>query len=118
MSSRTLSFRFEELPLVIENGFSAGLVNGSALVNYWTDGQWGISQIYLDGARRKSTPVVIKAMLAKIPDFKCWDERDILLDHGDRLNAIIWDRLENDWRDQVQESVNAALELERESVDA
>lgn len=111
--SRQLSFVFQELPLVIENGFSAGLVNGSALVNYWTDGTWGISQIYLDGAKRKGTPEVIAAVLAKVPNFKCWDERDILLDRGDRLNAIIWDRLENEWRGQVQDAVNFAVDEER-----
>lgn len=113
MSARQISFRFEELPLAIVNGFEGGLVNGSALVNYWTDGTWGISQIYLDGAKRKASNDIAAAMLAKIPGFKCWEERDILLDRGDRIQAIIWDRLENEWRGQVQEAVNHAIDEER-----
>ncbi len=113
--SRQLSYRFEELPLAIVNGFEGGLVNGSALINYWTDGTWGISQIYLDGAKRKGTPEVIKAILAKVPNFKCWDERDILLDRGDRIQEIIWDRLEHEWRGRVQEAVNHAIDEERVS---
>lgn len=113
--SRQLSYRFEELPLVIENGFQAGLVNGSALVSYWIDGTWGISQIYLDGAKRKATAEITAAILKKIPNFKCWDERDILLDRGDRIQSIIWDRLENEWRGQVQDAVNHAIDEERVS---
>ena len=116
--SRQLHYRFEELPLVIENGFSAGLVNGSALINYWTDGQWGISQIYLDGHKRKAPAEITAAILMKKPGFKCWHERDMQLDRGDRLNAIIWDRLENEWRDQVQDAINHAIEQEREAVHA
>jgi len=109
--SRELHYRFEELPLVIENGFSAGLVNGSALVSYWLDGQWGVSQIYLDGHKRKPAADLLK----QIPGAKLWDERDVQLDRGDRIHAIIWDRLEHDWRASVQEAVNEAIDAERVS---
>lgn len=115
MSSRQLSFRFDELPLLIVNGFSAGLVNGSALINYWTDGQWGISQIYLDGHRFIARSEVAAAILAGIPNAKRFDERDILLDRGDRIHDIIWSRLEEEWRPIVQDAVNNAIEEERVS---
>lgn len=111
--SRQLSYTFEELPLIIDLGFEAGLVNGSALIDYWPDGQWGISQVYLDGARRKPTAVVLGAMFKKIPNFKCWDERDVLLDRSSPINLMIHDRLENEWRSKVQEAVREALEEER-----
>ncbi len=100
-------------PLIIENGFSAGLVNGSVLINYWPDGVWGVDQIYLDGSKRKAPAAITAAILNKVPNFKCWDERDIQLDRGSRLHQMIWDRLENEWRVHVQEAVNGAIEQER-----
>lgn len=114
--SRELNFPFEELPLVIDLGFEAGLVNGSALISYWTDGQWGISQVYLEGHRdrgAKIAPVVAQALFGSIPNFPRFEKRDVLLDRGSPINLMIQDRLEHDWHSKVQEAVNAALEDER-----
>ena len=45
----TLSYQFEELPLLIENGIEAGLVSGTAEINFFDDGEWSVGAIYLDG---------------------------------------------------------------------
>ena len=113
--TRQLSYVFEELPLLITGGFSAGLVNGSALLSYWPDGQWSVAEIYLDGHRRKSAREIIQASLNKIEGFRCYDEKPIALDRGTPLHSMIWDRLESDWRQKVQEAVNEAIEEDRES---
>lgn len=111
--SRQLHYHFEDLPIVIDNGFSAGLVNGSALINYWPDGQWGVSQVYLDGSRRKPARDIAAAIVRGIENFKCWDERDVQLDRASPLNLMILDRLEHEWREQVQDAINHAIEQER-----
>lgn len=113
MSSQ-LTFTFEELPLLIEAGFSAGLVNGQALLNYWPDGSWGVAEIYLDGARRKSSREILQASLNKVEGFRCWEEKPVLLDRGTPLHQMIWDRLENEWREHVDDAVLDAINGDRE----
>lgn len=122
--SRELSYRFEELPLVIDNGFSGALINGSALISYWTDGTWGITQVYLDGHKRRPAADIIKDMLERQLSAKAalsairYEERDLLQDRGSWMHTTIVDRLEHEWRDQVQDAVNNALESEREAAHA
>jgi len=50
----TLTFDFEELPLIVSGGFEAGLVNGSAEVGYQADGEFFIKAIWLDGFRKRA----------------------------------------------------------------
>jgi hypothetical protein len=115
--SRQLTYAFQELPLVIANGFQAGLVNGQAIITYWLDGQWGVTEIYLDGHRDR-TERERDADRAKglklIPRF---ENKAVALD-GDPLFTIIWSRLEDEWRGFVQAAVNNAIEQEREAVHA
>lgn len=98
--SHQLDYKFEELPLIVTAGIDAGLVNGSALIDYWPDGQWGISQLYVDGYAQKPGGG--------------WLPRSVLLDRGTPLHSMIWDRLEDEWRPRVQNAVNEAIESERE----
>lgn len=56
MTGRTLQFRFEELPLVVDAGFEAGEVSGSAEIGYHGDGEWCVRAIALDGAKRLPPP--------------------------------------------------------------
>jgi hypothetical protein len=96
--ARQLDYKFEELPLLVTGGIDAGLVNGSALLNYWPDGQWGISEIYLEG-------------YAKAPSGG-WLPRVVMVDRGTPLHSMIFDRLDDEWRPRVQDAVNNAIEEE------
>ncbi len=52
--SNQFAFAFEELPLVVDLGFEAGLVNGEATISYDDDGEWTVRSISLDGYRRRT----------------------------------------------------------------
>jgi hypothetical protein len=111
MTGRTLTFRFEELPLVIEGAFEAAEVSGAADVSYHRDGEWCIRAIALDGARRLSPQ---EAMAQPAPDPPPrFLRKAVALDDGDPLFLRIHHRLEHDWADRVREAVQARLDCER-----
>lgn len=95
----TFTFSFEELPLTILNGFSAGLVDGSAEISYNADAEWGIESISLDGFRKNAKGT--------------YDRKSVQLDEGTPLYLMIFDRLESEWRDKVQEAVLLQLAEDR-----
>src|SRR5574337_1117989 len=56
----TLTFQFEELPLIVADGFVAGLLNGSAEINFCDEGEWSVGAIYLEGYKDgKTAPVEV-----------------------------------------------------------
>lgn len=114
--SRTLHFSFEELPLVIEGGFEAGDIAGSAEISYHRDGEWSIRAIALDGARRLShapQDVLTAARAGKaLPAF---ERRPVILDEGDPVYLRIYHRLEHEWRDKVRTAIIDRLAADREA---
>lgn len=111
MAGRTLEFRFEELPLVVEGGFEAGEVSGTAEISYHADGEWGVRAIALDGARRLPLAAVVEPARSR------FQRRSVALDDGDPLFLRILDRLEHGWADRVADAVFAALRHERAARD-
>ena len=93
-----LQFEISDLPLVIENGIEAGLIEGLAVVSYDQHGDWGIKSIYMYGYKKNDR--------AAYP---------VKLDSGTFLESLIRFRLEHDWRQKVQDEINAAVENDRES---
>ena len=112
----SFQFDFEELPLVIENSFEAGLVAGNADISYGADGEWNIESISLDGHRKPeyTDRERVDATLAgkALPFF---ERKPVLLDAGTPIYLAIYHRLENEWRDAVQNAVNDQIEGDRES---
>lgn len=92
-----LQYRFDELPLVTENGFEAGLVSGIADVSYHYNREWNVRGIYLDGYRTVDGKQECRA---------------IEIDGGTELHLNIWDTLtrEGKWADHIQDKVDEALE--------
>lgn len=43
------TYVFEELPLLVEGGVEAGLLNGEAVIDYDADGTWTATSIKVDG---------------------------------------------------------------------
>ena len=112
MTGRTLQFRFEELPLVVDAGFEAGEVSGSAEIGYHGDGEWCVRAIALDGAKRLPPPAPVDplpAMAAPRPPAPRFARRPVTLDEGDPLFLRILDRLEHAWAERVGDAVTAAL---------
>lgn len=115
---QTFSFSFDELPLIIENGFEAGLVAGSAEISYSRDGDWSVESISFDGHRTKSVAQqdadLDEALVAKKPLPSRYVCKPVALDRGTPIHSIVYDRLENEWSDKVQEAVNEQIEEDRQ----
>ena len=88
----TLEYEFDELPLLIDLGFEAGLVNGSADISYHPDGEWGIRKIYLDGFSTIKNGGVFKS-------------KPVEVEQGP-LYEMIAGRLLGEWHEYVQDKVN------------
>lgn len=97
----TMIFVFEELPLVVdEKGFDAGPVNGEAELSYHRDGTWTIRDIWLDSHRKNDSGY----------GFQRGKHR---LDAGTPLYLMIFGRLEGEWAQRVQSSVEEQIEADR-----
>lgn len=48
---RIIDFNFEELPLIVDLGVNAGLLEGTASINVWHANDWSVSGIALRGYR-------------------------------------------------------------------
>jgi hypothetical protein len=89
------TIEFDELPIFTDNGFHVGLVNGCVSLNFYEDGEWSISEICLDAwnpSTRESKPVAI-----------------CKLDHP-QLYAMLYDALENGWKDHIESHIERELE--------
>lgn len=85
------TFTFEELPLVVENGFEAGLVTGEATVGYYRDGEWFVREISLLGYRDR-------------------EKKQVAIDHHTELYLSILDQLERGaFKDSITDKVMEAL---------
>lgn len=114
---RTLTFQFEELPLVIDGGIEAGDVTGSAEIAYHGDGAWTIRAIALDGARRLAhAPHEIIAAARAGRSLPAFARHSVALDEGDPLYLRIYHRLEHEWRARVQTTVIDQLALDRDAL--
>ena len=97
--TRTFSYTFDEIPLVIVDGTEAGLVSGEAEIEYSRDGEWLIAGITLQGfgardANGKRT----------WPQVEC----------PPVIAAIIDERLNKEWHDRVCDAVREQLASDRE----
>lgn len=101
----TLTYQFEELAIITEDGISAGLMNGTAEVTYFDDGEFHIDRIWLDGYR-------------PLADAKGYSHAQVELAHDIRSNTLeaklylaIWGQLtDGDFKDHVQTKVSEALD--------
>jgi hypothetical protein len=96
--TNTMSFTLDEIPLVIHDGVAAGFVNGEAEIEYTSDGEWMIVDIYLDGA---STMVNGK---------RTWPR----ISAPPVIAAIIDTRLNKEWYAHVCDAVREQIESDRE----
>lgn len=49
-----IEFPFEELAIISEDGIQAGLMNGTAEITYYDDGEFHVGKIWLDGFRKRA----------------------------------------------------------------
>lgn len=115
-----IEFSFEELPLVVEGGFEAGLVNGEAEISFQADGEFCVGRIFLDGHRRRPVSDVMRECFANIaangniaavPGM--FERKSVEIERGSWLYAAIHEQLENGtFKDAVRVAVSAVLEAD------
>jgi|ERR1700677_2899302 len=109
-----IEYDFEELALVVEGGFDAGLISGTATIKYQPDGEWSVREIALDGYRRRSQEAraEIAASQGKpVYVIGMFDNKKIPLcrDSHPWLYATIIDRLESaPWCDHIADDIALA----------
>ena len=110
---RELEIQFDELPLIVENGFAAGLVDGFATITYHTDGEWSVCNIALDGAKfNPRSNDFRRPLFERKPVWLCKDSHPWLY-------STIIDRLENSpYCESIADSISDALAMERDDARA
>jgi hypothetical protein len=109
MASRTFTYRFEELPLIVDGPFEDTGVDGEAEVTYSTDGSWSIDAIGVQVSRPKTTEELQQTGLSgsRVRQIH-W------LDKAAPLYAMLLSRLEGDKRRSVDWEVADQIEQDRE----
>lgn len=109
MQTRTFTYRFQDLPLIIAGPFEDNGVDGEAEVSYSTDGSWSIEAIGVQVARLKTTEELQQTGLTGSRVYQVHR-----LDTSSPLYAMILHRLENEKRRGVQRDVEDQIEQDRE----
>lgn len=92
-----MTYSFYELPLILENGIQAAMVEGEAEINYTRDvWDYTIKSISLNSFSEKDR------------SWKC-----VALDEGNPLYSILYDRIEHFACDNVQEAIREQLAEDR-----
>lgn len=98
-----LTFTFEELPLIVELGYEAGLINGSATIHYFDDGEWFVGEIYLDSHRR--------ATETEKPTHGLFVRGKIEIERSSPLYLPVLDQLEHGrFKDAIEDEIQSALD--------
>lgn len=112
-----LEYAFEELPLIVQDGFEAGLVNGEAEISFHADGEFFVGRIWLDGHRRRPVADVMRECFANIAANdsaatvpSMYERKPVEIERGSWLYNAIHEQLENGtFKDNVKNCVAAEL---------
>ena len=86
-----LTYEFEELPTLSEQGFEAGFVDGGAEIRYYGDGEWMVGGIHVNAYKNR-------------------EKKEIELDESSELYLNIFDQLQRGpLADRVQYMVTQSL---------
>lgn len=99
--SNTMTFKFDELPLIVDGLFKDSGVTGQAEISYHADGEWAVLSIGIEITRFKVGEERDPTGLTRN-----WIDRVYWLDEGDPIRGIIYHRLEHEWRKRVQREVD------------
>lgn len=109
MQTRTLSYRFQDLPLIIDGPFEDSGVDGEAEVAYSTDGSWSIEAIGVQVARFKTTEELQQSGLTRSRVYQIhW------LKKSSPLYAVLLGHLEGEKRRGVAREVEDQIAQDRE----
>jgi hypothetical protein len=109
-------FQFEELPVVVDLGFEAGLVDGTATIKFEASGEWWVDGITLDGSRRRSENERQAEKADTGLTAKLYEIKPVKVDRASYswLYAAITDQLENGrFKDSVEDEVRKEMAAHR-----
>ena len=110
--TRTMIFKFEELPLLIDLGFEAAQVNGEASINYTADvSDFDVTDIWLVGFKEvthsEEAKLIARLTGKRLPRFI---ENLVPVERGSWLFGEIARRLDRGrWHENVCEEIGTAL---------
>jgi hypothetical protein len=98
----TLTYEFDDLPIIVEGGFEAGGLSGQAIINFHSDGDWFVDEIYLSGTKR----IYVDGNFDRFED-----KYLAIYDNTSWLYRTIFGQLTNgSFKDSIQDKVNSELE--------
>jgi hypothetical protein len=113
---RSLTYDFDELPLIMTGGMDACHVTGFAEIRYDASGAWSIERIGFEAVKwaAPTSNASAEALRAGRPQ-RSFERRKTWLDIGDPLHTIVYGRLEQEWRSRVQRRVDDQIFDDRNS---
>lgn len=108
--SSTFTYRFDDLPLIIDGAFEDQGITGEAEISYFADGEWSIKTIGIQVSRFKNAEEMAATGLTSR-----WVRKTHLLDAGTPLFLLIYHRLEHERRRAVNDAVLDQIAEDRES---
>lgn len=109
MQTRSFTYKFQDLPLIIDGPFEDNGVDGEAEVSYSTDGLWSIEAIGVQVARPKTTEELQLTGLTGSRVYQTY-----WLARSSPLYAMLLSRLEGDKRNGVEREVKDQIVQDRE----
>lgn len=110
---QAFNFQFDELPLLLEDGYEAGLVAGFAEIAYSRSDahDWSIAAIALNGYRTSSLyEAIVEAESGAAP---MPQRKPVYLDATSPIHGMIYHRLEHEWVMKVQRAVDDQIAEDR-----
>lgn len=93
--TQTLTYEFEDAPILSAGSFGTGYVTGSAEVSYDEDGNWKI-----------------EAIVIKLENQRPGDERSITFVLDQRRNSLVWSLFSQSQYDAIDDLVAETLRLD------
>lgn len=111
------NYIFEELPLIVQDGFGTAEVYGCAEIAYSVDGSWCVNAIFLDGTKRVELTELEKVAerLKGLPRTHRIEHTLIYVNKQTQIFVAIKHRLECAWSSRVQDAVREQIENDREA---
>lgn len=109
MQHRSFTYKFSDLPLIVDGPFEDNGVDGEAEITYSSDGSWSIDEIGIQVSRPKTAAELEQTGMSGFRIYQMhW------LSNTNPLYALILHRLENECRRSVGNEVSDQIEQDRE----
>ena len=99
--THSFTYYFDDMPLIVRDGFDAGLICGEAEIYYTYEDDFAVGDVAVEGWRRRENSILI-------------DRKAVGLASDEPLAIWIRHRLENEYRQWVLDAIGDDIRLRRE----